>query len=111
MGRVAVSVVLMCVTVAAVVAQQGTTKAKPGVREVQVPFAALKLSATLKIGRTADWVLVADGGVWIASTSCCELIRRRIKSLRKSAFQAKHVRVLHLGSEVYGFQSVTRNRR
>jgi hypothetical protein len=28
--------------------------------DVQVPFALLKPSATFKIGKTADWVLVTD---------------------------------------------------
>jgi virginiamycin B lyase len=45
-----------------------TVKSKPGVTEVQVPFTSLKPSATIKIGRTADWVLVTDDAVWIAST-------------------------------------------
>jgi len=36
---------------------------KPGVKEVQVPFASLKPSATIKIGGTADWVLITDDAV------------------------------------------------
>ena len=39
-----------------------------GVKEVQVPFASLKPSATIKVGGTADWVLVTDDAVWLAST-------------------------------------------
>ena len=39
-----------------------------GVKEVQLPFATLKPSVTLKIGGTADWVLVTDDSVWVAST-------------------------------------------
>lgn len=42
--------------------------AKPGVREVQVPFASLKPIATFKIGGTADWVLVTDNSVWVAAS-------------------------------------------
>jgi virginiamycin B lyase len=41
---------------------------KLGVKAVQVPFASLKPSATFKIGRTADWVLVTDDSVWVASS-------------------------------------------
>lgn len=41
---------------------------KPGVKEVQVPFASLMPTATFKVGRTADWVLVTDDGVWVATT-------------------------------------------
>ena len=36
---------------------------KPGVKEVQVPFQSLKPSATFKIGKIADWVLVTDVAV------------------------------------------------
>ena len=41
---------------------------KPGVKQVQVPFASLKPSATTKVGGTADWVLITDDAVWVAST-------------------------------------------
>jgi len=41
---------------------------KPGVKEVQVPFALLKPSACFKVGGSADWVLVTDDAVWVAST-------------------------------------------
>ncbi len=41
---------------------------KPGVGEVQVPFSSLKPIATLKVGKTADWVLVTENAVWVAST-------------------------------------------
>jgi hypothetical protein len=36
---------------------------KPGVREVQVPFSSLNPVATIKVGRTADWVLVTENAV------------------------------------------------
>lgn len=61
-------------TVTAVIAQQKTAP-KPGVVEVQVPFSSLTPSATLKIGRTADWVLVTDDSVWVASTKPYSLQR------------------------------------
>jgi virginiamycin B lyase len=41
---------------------------KPGVKEVQVPFQSLKPSATFKIGKTADWVLVTDDAVWVGGS-------------------------------------------
>jgi len=41
---------------------------KPGVKEVQVPFASLRPAATFKIGGTADWVLVTKDAVWVAAT-------------------------------------------
>jgi len=39
-----------------------------GVKEFQVPFRSLKPSATFKIGRTADWVLVTDDAVWVGGS-------------------------------------------
>lgn len=41
---------------------------RPGVKEVQVPFASLKSVATFKVGKTADWVLATDDAVWVATT-------------------------------------------
>src|ERR1700751_3376397 len=40
----------------------------PGVKELQVPFSSLKPSATFKIGKTADWVLVTDDAVWVGGS-------------------------------------------
>jgi streptogramin lyase len=45
------------------------------VKEVQVPFASIKPSATIKIGGTADWVLVTDDAVWVASTKPYAVLR------------------------------------
>jgi virginiamycin B lyase len=52
----------------AAIAPQSAKAPKPGVNGVQVPFATLKSSATLKIGGTADWVLVMADAVWVAGT-------------------------------------------
>lgn len=41
---------------------------KPGIREVQVPFASIKPLATIKIGGTANWLLVTENAAWVAST-------------------------------------------
>jgi virginiamycin B lyase len=41
---------------------------RPGVKEVQLPFASLKPSATFKIGGSADWVLLGDESVWVAGS-------------------------------------------
>jgi virginiamycin B lyase len=48
---------------------------KPGVKEVQVPFASLKPSTTIKIGGTADWVLITDDAIWVASTKPYAVLR------------------------------------
>ena len=48
---------------------------KPGIKEVQVPFASIKPTATLKVGGTADWVLVTENAVWVASTKPSAVIR------------------------------------
>jgi hypothetical protein len=42
---------------------------RPGIKEVQVPFASLKPEATFKIGENADWVEIADDAVWVASSN------------------------------------------
>jgi virginiamycin B lyase len=59
---------MVCLAVAAQTSATEKPIPKSGVKEVQVPFASLKAAATFKIGRTADWVLVTDNAVWVAST-------------------------------------------
>lgn len=59
---------LIVVTAAMVAAQQNSANPKTGIPAVQVPFESLKPSATFRIGSTADWVLVADGTVWVAGS-------------------------------------------
>ena len=44
-------------------------------KEVQVPFASIKPTATIKVGGTADWVLVTDNAVWVASTKPNAVLR------------------------------------
>src|SRR6266481_2083754 len=48
---------------------------KPGVKEVQVPFASLKPSATFQLRGSADWVLVTENAVWVASTKPYAIVR------------------------------------
>jgi virginiamycin B lyase len=48
---------------------------KPGIKEVQVPFASISASATIKAGGTADWALVTEDAVWIASTKPNAVLR------------------------------------
>src|SRR5580700_10401256 len=57
-----------CLTLAVQIFGSEGNVPKPGVRQVQVPFSSLKPSATFKIGKTADWVLVTDRAVWVAGT-------------------------------------------
>lgn len=64
---------LILIVLASQVALAQTSGTRPniqrsGVKEVQVPFASLKPVATFKVGGTADWVLVTDDGVWVATT-------------------------------------------
>jgi len=51
------------------------TDPKPGIKEVQVPFASISASATIKVGGTADWALVTEDAVWIASTKPNAVLR------------------------------------
>ena len=57
-----------CLTLAGQIFGSDGSVAKPGVRRVQVPFSSLKPSASFKIGKTADWVLVTDRAVWVAGS-------------------------------------------
>jgi virginiamycin B lyase len=57
-------------------AQQPQQKpARPGVKEVQVPFSDLKPIATWKIGATADWLAVSDDAVWVTATQPNAVVR------------------------------------
>jgi virginiamycin B lyase len=67
MNRIA-GLLFVCLAAPALTAQRTAVRPKPGVAGVQVPFGSLKPSTTFKIGRTADWVLVTDDAVWVAST-------------------------------------------
>jgi len=58
-----------------VVAQTSWNVPKPGVEEVQVPFSSVTPSATIKVGGTADWVLVTDDAVWVASAKPYAVLR------------------------------------
>jgi hypothetical protein len=57
---------------ATIAAAQGSSSErnipKPGTKEVQIPYSSIQPSATIKVGGTADWVLVAEDAVWVAST-------------------------------------------
>ena len=64
-----VTYVLLSTALGGALAQNADQPApKPGVKEVQVSYSSLKLSATLRLGATADWVLVTDDAVWATST-------------------------------------------
>jgi YVTN family beta-propeller protein len=48
---------------------------KPGIKEVQALFSSTKPTATIRVGGTADWVLVTDNAVWVASTKPYAVLR------------------------------------
>jgi virginiamycin B lyase len=48
---------------------------KPGIKEVQVSYTSIRPSVTIKIGGTADWVLVTENAVWVASTKPNDIVR------------------------------------
>jgi streptogramin lyase len=66
--NIALPTLLFSLATSSAIYAQSANPPKPGVRDVQVPFPALKPTVTLKIGGTADWVLVADDAVWVAGT-------------------------------------------
>ena len=67
--------VIVLVACQPVRAQTSGAIPKPGVKEVQLPFADLKPAATVKVGRTADWVFVTGDAVWVASTKPYSVLR------------------------------------
>lgn len=75
--KIALAIILNATTLAMVAQTAGSESdlAKPGVKEVQVSFASLKPSATIKIGGTADWALVTDDAVWVASSKPYAVLR------------------------------------
>lgn len=48
---------------------------KPGIKEVQLPYSSIKPTATITVGGTADWVLVTENAVWVASTKPFAVLR------------------------------------
>jgi virginiamycin B lyase len=75
--KVALALIVAAITLATVAQTPGSewNVPKPGVKEVQVSFASLKPTATIKIGDTADWVLVTDDAVWVSSTKPDAVVR------------------------------------
>jgi virginiamycin B lyase len=67
-AKIAVPTLLFLLATSVAIAAQSANAMKPGVKDVQVPFASLKPSATIKIGKTADWVIVTNDAVWVAGT-------------------------------------------
>ena len=48
---------------------------KLGIKEVQVPYSSIKPSAAIRVGKTADWVLVTDDAVWVAASKPYAVLR------------------------------------
>jgi virginiamycin B lyase len=48
---------------------------KPGIKAAQIPYSSIKPTATLKIGGTADWVLVTEDALWVAGTKPFAVVR------------------------------------
>ena len=89
------------------IAAQSANIGKPGVKGVQVPFTSLRPTATFKIGRTADWVLVTDNAVGSQAqnlTPCSASIRGRTGSSQESPCPAKRAPASHSVSAVFGFR-------
>src|SRR6202049_1889314 len=64
-----------CGTVSAQNAGAEWNVPRDGIKEFQVLFSSIKPTATLKVGGTADWVLVTDNAVWVASTKPYAVLR------------------------------------
>ncbi|MFZ1142200.1 MAG: hypothetical protein WAN76_23730 [Candidatus Sulfotelmatobacter sp.] len=73
--KVLLVVLAVSSTVAAQTSSVGWKVPKPGIKEVQVQYSSVKPIATIKVGGTADWVLVAEDSVWVASTKPYTVLR------------------------------------
>src|SRR6267143_599129 len=105
MSRIAIAgLLVVCLTVAAVTTQKKTVQPKPGVTEVQVPFTSLHPSAALKIGRTADWVLVTDDAIWVTSTKPYSL--QRIDPATNTVVAKVRLPGAACSASAFGFDSV-----
>jgi len=100
-----------CGTVSAQNSSVEWNRRKPGIKEVQVPFASTKPTATIKVGGTADWVLVTDNAVWVASTKPYAVLRIdpatntivatvKVSGLRRGLFRVGFWIRQHLGSDL-----------
>lgn len=56
-------------------AQVSDKPARPGVKEVQVPFASLKPAVTFQLGGSPDWLVVTDDAVWVSNAKLKALQR------------------------------------
>lgn len=65
---------LVFVVIACATSQTSSVK-KLGIKEVQVPYSSIKPSATIRVGKTADWVLVTDDAVWVAGAKPYAVLR------------------------------------
>ena len=53
---------------------------RPGVKEVQVPMAALQTPVTIHLGGTPDWLAISDDAVWVANAKLRAVQRIDAKS-------------------------------
>lgn len=73
--KLLLAVLTTCQTLLAQTPGIAWNRLRPEVKQLQVPFASLKATATFKIGGTADWVLVTDDAVWIAGSKPYSVVR------------------------------------
>ena len=78
--------------------------ARPGVKEVQVPFASLKMTAKFKVGRHPDWILISGDTVWFATSNPNSL--QRIDALTNKVILKLSLPGEACSGLVFGFDSV-----
>jgi virginiamycin B lyase len=67
--RVAIVGFLLAGAHAAVAYAHDASATQAGLASVQRPFAGLKPAATIRVGKTADWVAITTDAVWVGSTA------------------------------------------
>jgi len=67
--------IFLLASVAMVEAPGSSGASKPGIKQLQAPYSSIKPRATIRIGGTADWVLVTGDAIWVASTKPFAILR------------------------------------
>jgi virginiamycin B lyase len=78
--------------------------ARPGVKEVQVPVASLKITTKFKVGRHPDWILISGDTIWFATSNPNTL--QRIDALTNKVISKLSLPGEACSGLAFGFDSV-----
>jgi virginiamycin B lyase len=102
--RLLVVVLLTCNALQAQTPATDWNIARPGVKEVQVPVASLRIAAKFRVGRHPDWILISGDTVWFATSNPNTL--QRIDALTNTVVSKLILPGEACSGLVFGFDSV-----